>query len=191
MPQQLRAISTLLETPRADAWAVKDSFSCLNLSSFGFQSLFEAEWISLSASAPKTYPFPASCSLIEIRSIPELIAWKRAWMGEDDQTEIKSDEWIFQASLLTRHEIHFIAIRCEHRIVGGGILNQGSGVIGVSNVFIRDGDPEIIWQGLVARATNVFPGTPLAGYESGRDLAPALRAGFRALGPLQVWLFAG
>ncbi|MBZ6077859.1 hypothetical protein [Microvirga puerhi] len=188
--QQLAAISALIEAPHTGPWAVKDSFSCLGLGSFGFQSLFEAEWIGLNPSTLEIGALPADCSLFEIRKVSELATWESAWRGDDDQTATGPDERTFPESLLAHHEIHFIAIRRDDRIIGGGILSLGGEVVGLSNVFASGVDPEIIWKGLVKRAVDTFPGMTLVGYESERNLAPALRSGFQTLGPLRVWLSA-
>lgn len=186
--RQLKAISTLLEAPHTGPWAVKDSFSSLDLGSLGFQSLFEAEWITLNPLTSEIDSLPPGYSWIDIRSAPELAVWEDSWRGEGDGTANKSEERTFQAPLLAQRGIRFVAIRHDGRTVGGGILNQGCGVVGVSNVFVRGVEPLIIWQGLVARAVGAFPGMILVGYEGGRDLDPALRSGFRTLRPLRVWL---
>ncbi|SCZ01160.1 hypothetical protein [Microvirga guangxiensis] len=188
--EQLLTISALIEKPRAEAWAVKDSFSCLDLGFLGFRLLFEAEWIGLSLPALELDPLPPGYSLTEIHLASELNVWENVWRGDESSAAGEPNGGIFRASLLTQHGIKFIAIRCDNRIVGGGILNEGGDVIGVSNVFASDVEPEIIWQGILAHAVDYFPGTTVVGYESGRDLDTALRSGFRTLGPLRVWLSA-
>jgi hypothetical protein len=55
------------------------------------------------------------------------------------------------------------------------------------NVFksgIADGP---LWAGVVRAVAALRPGLPIVGYESGKDLAAARRAGFTVLGPLRVW----
>jgi len=188
--RQLLAISALIEKPRAGAWAVKDSFSCLDLGCLGFRLLFEAEWISLNLSELELIPLPAGYSSTEIHTASELNAWENVWRGDESSAAGEPNGGIFRASLLTQNGIKFIAIRCDNRIVGGGILNEGGDVIGVSNVFASAVEPEIIWQSILAHAADCFPGTTVVGYESGRDLDTALRSGFRTLGPLRVWLSA-
>ena len=70
-------------------------------------------------------------------------------------------------------------------IVGGGILNRGADVVGLSNLFGSTID--MVWRNLTAMAGEIFPGLPLVGYESGRELAVAHQAGFETVGFLRVW----
>jgi hypothetical protein len=73
----------------------------------------------------------------------------------------------------------------------GGILNRGSEVVGLSNLF-GCMDMEMAWRNLVAMAVEVFPGLPLVGYERGHELAAAHQVGFETVGLLRVWkLHAG
>ena len=70
-------------------------------------------------------------------------------------------------------------------IVGGGIINGGAEVVGLSNLFGSAVD--MVWRNLAAMAGEIFPGLPLVGYESGQELAAAKLAGFETVGSLRVW----
>ena len=65
-------------------------------------------------------------------------------------------------------------------VLGGGILNRGADVVGLSNLFGSQMDR--VWQSLMAMAGKIFPGQPLVGYEHGHDLAAAKSAGFETIG---------
>jgi hypothetical protein len=73
-------------------------------------------------------------------------------------------------------------------IVGGGILNRGAEVVGLSNVFTRSHEPEALWHGLITQAAERFPSLRLVGYERGPELAVAHRSGFESIGPVRVWV---
>ncbi|KAB0266540.1 hypothetical protein [Microvirga brassicacearum] len=181
VPEQWRALSALVELPRDGGWAVKDSFSSLDLRVLGFRPLFDAAWIGLKP-APEFAPLPADCRLADMRNEPELAAWECAWKGESER-----DGRIFKPSLLSEPGIIFVAIISEERLVGGGVLNKGAGVVGLSNLFAREIEIEIVWRSLVARAAEAFPGLPLVGYEQEPDLTAALRCGFTRIGSLRIW----
>jgi hypothetical protein len=61
------------------------------------------------------------------------------------------------------------------------------GVTGISNVFKSGIADESLWATAVRTVAAPRPGLPIVGYEHGKDLAAAQQAGFRALGPLQIW----
>jgi hypothetical protein len=181
-PGQMRAIAALIEQRPGRLWAVKDSFACLDLRPLGFAPLFDAAWIGLDSDTPQRLPLPADHRSTLIHSPAELALWEEAWAGERPAASPT-----FRPALLT-DDILFVAIMTEGRIVGGGILNRGAGVVGLSNVFARRISAESVWSDLVTRARHAFPGQPLVGYEQAGDLAAPLRAGFIPLGNLQVWL---
>ena len=79
----------------------------------------------------------------------------------------------------------FVSIQGDGGIVGGGILNRGADVVGLSNLFGSTID--MVWRNLTAMAGEIFPGLALVGYEHGHELAAAHQAGFETVGPLRVW----
>jgi hypothetical protein len=87
--------------------------------------------------------------------------------------------------LLADTNVVFVSIQGDGGIVGGGILNRGAKVVGLSNLFGPALD--MVWRSLAAKAGEIFPSLPLVGYESGRELAVAHQAGFETVGFLRVW----
>src|SRR5215831_472715 len=79
----------------------------------------------------------------------------------------------------------FVSIQGDGGIVGGGILNRGADVVGLSNLFGSTID--MVWRNLTAMAGEIFPGLPLVGYERGYELVAAHQAGFETVGPLRIW----
>lgn len=184
--EQMRIISDLVGAARDRAWAVKDSFGGLDLSAFGFELLFEAQWICLNPQASSASCIPSGHRYDDVMSEEDLAAWEGAWRGDGpsgDESAVRT----FLPGLLHEPDIRFVSVRQGHRIVGGGILNRGAGVVGLSNCFTLDGASEDVWRGLVSHARQAFPGATLVGYESGSDLETARRVGFEPAGALRVW----
>ena len=57
-----------------DSWSIKDSFSTLNLSQFGFDRLFDATWFYLEGNAFKRFEISAGLRWDLIKGRPELAA---------------------------------------------------------------------------------------------------------------------
>jgi hypothetical protein len=71
------------------------------------------------------------------------------------------------------------------------VLNLGSGLVGVANLFAITGrDVPAVWTSAIRAAAHYFPGVPLVGYERADHLGPAFASGFAPLGPLRVWVHA-
>jgi len=75
------------------------------------------------------------------------------------------------------------------RVVGGAVLNRTGAVVGITNFFTEDSNALDNWQGCVALANALFPGTTFLGYESGRMLDLVRTQGFDSVGALRVWVY--
>ncbi|THA39056.1 MULTISPECIES: hypothetical protein [unclassified Streptomyces] len=175
--------------------SVKDSFADLDLAPAGFEVLFGAEWIH----RPPAAPAPGACALTwsRVADAGELAAWEAAWGGGESSG-------LFHPGLLTEEIAFFAGRSAEGRIVAGAAANRTGAdrtgadrtgadrtgtVVGLSNVFTADGTPDDeAWAGALTTVADLWPGLPVVGYESGEDLATAVRHGFAPLGPLRVWL---
>ncbi|MEU1310554.1 hypothetical protein ABZ419_16885 [Streptomyces cinnamoneus] len=161
--------------------SVKDSFATLDLTADGFVELFTAQWIHRPAGTP-TRATPA-LRAEPVTTAAQLHAWQTAWHGGDGSPDV------FRPALLDDPSVLVLALHRGEDLCGGVVLNRGSGVVGVSNLFTtEDSDPAAAWSSAITAATAHFPGLPLVGYEHGDDLMHALAAGFSVLGPLRVWL---
>ncbi|TDC20594.1 hypothetical protein E1265_21450 [Streptomyces sp. 8K308] len=160
--------------------SVKDSFADLDLTESGFRVLFEARWIHRPAGAPAV----ASDLLWDVARDPDALrAWALAW---DDGG---GDAELFRPELLDDPATFVLAGRsASGRVVAGAVASRGDQVVGVSNVFAREGGPDTAWSVVPDAVHRRFPTLPMVGYEHGDDLAAALRHGFEPLGPLRVWL---
>lgn len=177
-PKYYPDLVTLAEAPPNTALdglrAIKDSFRSLDLSPAGFRPLFDAEWITASK-APATPGLTWST----ITTPEALHRWESLWSGA-------TPSGLFPASLLAAPEISFVVAQRGATPIGGGILNRGAGVTGLSNLFTLEADLVPIWQGLAQLAEARFA-LPVVGYDRGDDLAAAYRAGLTRIGKLRVW----
>ncbi len=171
-------------TARIDTGApgasVKDSFADLDLTGDGFRVLFEARWIHRPAGAPA----PASGLRWDVAGDPDALReWAHAWDGGN------GDAHLFRPALLDDPSTRVIAGRADDgRVVAGAVASLGGGVVGVSNVFARDGGADAAWPVVLEAVNGLFPALPVVGYEHGDALAAAVRHGFGPVGPLRVWL---
>jgi len=184
-PAQMEAIAELVGSTRQREWVVKDSFQSLHLNSLGFEPLFDAEWIALSEPPPAVKHDRSEFRSTRVTSKAGLVAWEQSWAGEEVNAAAIYEPRVFMPDLLADTNVVFVSIQRGGGIVGGGILNLGAEVVGVSNLF---GSPiDTVWRSLVAMAGEIFPDLPLVGYERGHELAAAHQAGFETVGSLRVW----
>ncbi|MFG2722456.1 hypothetical protein ACGFW5_29810 [Streptomyces sp. NPDC048416] len=159
--------------------SVKDSFAALDLTGDGFDVLFDARWIHRPA------PEAVTESWQLVRGAAELTAWERAWSRG-------GSEGLFPPGLLAAPGHTFLVDRDdEGRVRAGAVASRSGEVVGISNLHAPDGDLDAAWAGCLTTVARAWPGRAVVGYESGDDLAAALRAGFTAVGPLRVWLRRG
>ena len=157
---QLANLEILAASHLPGRWAVKDSFAALDLARRGFEPLLEASWIRA------TVPAEGPTTDIE-------------WRREDtDRQPLPHGDPAF---------VRFTGRR-GFRVVAGGMLYRGAGVVGLGNVVAEAPDAVAVWRSLIVLAAQAFPRLPLVGYESGDDLAAALDAGFEIGDPLRVWV---
>ncbi len=154
--------------------SVKDSFACLDLEPHGFARLFDATWIAAPAPAP-------DAGWVRVADPAGLAAWEHAWAGAETGPRV------FLPPLLDDPDIAFLAWMQDGAIAGGGILNRGAGVVGLSNSFARGMAAPAVRRGLMGAAGALFPGMDLAGYARGEALAGALAGGFNPGAALTVW----
>ncbi|MPY49347.1 hypothetical protein [Streptomyces acidicola] len=161
--------------------SVKDSFTDLDLTEFGFQVLFEAQWIHRPASAPAI----ASDISWDVAGDPDsLRAWALAWDDGDGNADL------FRTELLDDPATFVLAGQSvDGRVVAGAVASRSDQVVGISNVFALDGGLDLAWPVVLDAVHQLFPTLPAVGYEQGEDLAAAVRHGFEPVGPLRIWLY--
>jgi hypothetical protein len=188
--RQLELVKRLVSEPLPAGWALKDSFALLDPVPLGFTALFEAQWIMMPREKLASFEAAAAQPRWEIVRSPEALAeWEPAWRNANGDT---NSARIFLPLLLENPDVAIVAGYRGQRIVAGTIGNRGEGVVGWSNFFAgRDEDARACTAGSLAAIARNFPRLPIVGYEEGEMLGLAQSLGFKALGPLRVWVFNG
>ncbi len=167
---QMRLIAALKDT---NGFALKDSFSRLNLADQGLKRGFEAAWIWQSDP-----PQPATNPAWErIRTAADLSLWEAAWNKDSP-----SDKVQFPAAILDRPDIAIWGRRRGTGFDAGGIANRSVTCTGISNVFGDDA-----FAPLAGLAHEFGLGQPVSGYARDDVLTAACDAGFTPVGRLCLW----
>jgi hypothetical protein len=182
---QLDLIDELVAARLPSGWAVKDSFSMLELESRGFRTLFDAEWIYLPDSRIEART-PARWEVV--RGDLALAEWESAWSRSAGDA---SEDKIFLPALLENKDVAVLAGFRDGQIVAGAIANRSDEVVGRSNFFAPASETVDHAAASIASIARVFPGLPIVGYEHGDDLRIAQSIGFESIGPLRIWTFLG
>ncbi len=180
---QRQSVDELLLSPGLLQIGVKDSFNSLDLSHLGFSVLFKASWIYKPASDKTDIE---GYRWVKISSSKALRFWEMAW-SEFNQITDRSKMRLFRPELLARPEIQFLLAFRDDKPVGGGIINSGDGVVGISNFFYSAGENTPIWNGLCYQAYRSFPDSVIVSYVRDRYLPTAVGAGFQTIGDLRIW----
>jgi hypothetical protein len=175
----LRDLQGALRPP----WAVKDSFSVLELAPLGFRPLFDAEWIWLDASdAAATVRNDATWR--QVTTPAELERWEGAWRESGSPATSR----VFAPALLVDPTVAVFAAYRGDAIVAGCAANRSVEAVGFSNFFVADGDEDLATASAVREVARFGAGLPIVGYLAGESLARVVRLGFRTVGPLRVWV---
>jgi hypothetical protein len=158
--------------------SVKDSYADVDLSPHGFELLFNATWIARTDGVHERFGLVADLGWELIRDEAALAGWAAA----HGLTEA------FRPGLLSRDEVRILGRRAGGGFDAGAVATATGPVVGLSNVFCRNGDPGRAYAEAVDAARSCYPARAVVGYESGEDLDHALAAGFRPIGPLRVWI---
>ena len=186
--RQINSIKELTTQGLPAGWAVKDSFASLDLTACGLTPLFDAHWIYLTqeqVSAVRLAPAPGVRWEI-VRTDQMLEEWERAWCEAHHDTNRAR---VYLPALLEDREVAVLAARRGDHIVAGAIGNRSDGVIGWSNLFVKQARDLPDCAESLLMLSEIFPGLPVVGYEGGDALRSALSSGFEAIGRLRVWIF--
>jgi hypothetical protein len=159
--------------------SVVDSFADQDLTEYGFELVLDAQWVALDQVGDGVQ-VDADADLVD--------GWQRVsrerfpdWLAEHGSLNE------LEPSLLDVAEVAVLESVVAGRFVAGAVLHSSDGVIGLNSVFLGDGERVQAWRSLAALAHSRFGHAPLVGFESADSIAPALEAGFRAVGPMRVW----
>ena len=163
--------------------SIKDSFASLDLTTYGFRVLFEAEWIVRAPTARQAAEPTAGWTLV--RDLDVFAAWERAWRGGD------GPPGVLRGELLEYDSVAVLGAPVGDQIVAGAVLNRSSEVVGISNFFADPGTAAASWEGCIAFVSALFPRSTLVGYASDVELDIVCAHGFETAGPLRVWVREG
>lgn len=156
---------------------IADSFGTFDLTSEGFELLFDAQWVHRPAASEGPRGLPPNWSLVTSD------AQLQRWTSRHDTQDV------LLPGLLERSSFVVLGKRGDDdtgATTAGVVLHLGTGAVSVSNLWADD--PDRVWAEVVSAAGALFPGRALVGYESGADLECARAAGFTAVGPQRVWV---
>ncbi len=177
------SINRIYETKQWTEWSVKDSFGTLNLNSYGFLKLFDAQWIYLPYKNFITRNDPRIQFEI-VKDEENLLKWIQAW--EAREAESRGNK-IFKSTLLANPNVYFLAAYQGAQIVGGCLINTTGNVTGISNSFGPERDIHY-WSALISFVLENVTTQDIVGY-FGNDLIPLLTSlSFETVGSLSVWL---
>jgi hypothetical protein len=156
--------------------SIKDSFSNLDMGSFGYRVLFDAEWIyhprlSVTPSVDPNWRI--------IHNEEELAKWNSAAGLEE----------VIKPPFLKRQDIKIFSHEKEGQR-SGFIANLGAEAVGISNVFSNDNLNGHLWSDIINVVSIEFPSLPMVGYEHGDDLQIAQANGWESIGHLRIWIKA-
>lgn len=154
-------------------WSFKDAFCTLDVSSDGFEILFEAQWIWRDPAKVKRPD-----SWIQVKWPAQLRKWEAAWAANGSPTPVT----VFKEPLLDEPGFYVMAQIQNGEIVGGAIANFSEDVVGLSNVFGAS------FAAAADAVQSLQRDLPVVGYERGDDLIAAKACGFAEVAPLRVWL---
>jgi hypothetical protein len=154
-------------------WSFKDAFCTLDVSSDGFEILFEAQWIWRDPAKVKRPD-----SWIQVKWPAQLRKWEAAWAANGSPTPVT----VFKEPLLDEPGFYVMAQVHNGEIIGGAIANFSEDVVGLSNVFGAS------FAAAADAVQSLQSDLPVVGYERGDDLIAAKACGFAEVAPLRVWL---
>jgi len=185
---QLARIHSLLAEDLPYDSGIKDSYSNLDLIEFGFQILFEAQWVCLPVSVPIPTNGMHKDNWDTISDNVSLNHWEQVWRGLPSNALGSKPPVIFRPDLLLDNRLSIIAAYEGGQIIAGAIGLLTGQVVGVSNMFMPVDDRIGYRADCIAKLREIFPGKTLVGYESADDLDEMRAVGFEKIGPLRIWV---
>ena len=185
--EQLARLEELARVRPAPEWGLKDSFDALpagRLQALGLRELFAASWYGLSPSDHPGAP-ESDLNFEPVTDAETLAAWEAAWQRTSPAPGLR----VFPETILADASVTFLTAHRDGRAIGGLIANLSDGAVGVSNLHAAEGeDGAAIARDAVGWLRERHPGRAVVGYAQDGWQSILAPLGFRALGPLRVWL---
>lgn len=160
-----------------DHGAVADSFGDLDLAPYGFTLLVDAMWAHHPPLAAPPSALPQGWTVV--RDTGLLAEWNRAhdYAG------------VLTPAVLERPAFAVLARHAHGALAGGAVVHRGprADVVGLSNTWSAT-SPEVDHDEMLRVVGALHPGSSVAGFAQGADLAAMVAAGYAPLGPQRVWV---
>lgn len=154
--------------------SIKDSYANLDLTPLDFDILFEAEWM-VHAPVFDFDPIPTNWRIVSTEK--DLKKW----------TDASGLENVIKSELLKQQDVKIFI--CETKDgISGFIANLSEDVVGISNVFSMGYEEKKLWRDIPKIISREFPELSMVGYEHNSSLIVAKSSGWKAIGPLRVWI---
>lgn len=175
-------IDELAKEENWDDWSIKDSFQCLDLVKFGFEKLFDAQWIYLGSDDFYNANTSDHIDFKIVESEADLQLWIEVW-GEG----VELGNQIYNKALVENPDVVFVVGYVDEEPQHVALLNKSEDVIGVSNFFVPE-KTEAAWSSLVGFIQTKFGSIDIVGYEDAETVSKIKSIGFETVGDLTVWL---
>jgi hypothetical protein len=161
-----------------DSWSVKDSFCDLDLAPYGFETLFDAQWLYLQASDfVPAFDKPALV-FRQVRTKEELDLWNKVWA---------ENEALYQKNMLDDPSLTFVIGHENDTPTHAALLNRSDDVLGISNFFPEE-DVAGRWGDLIAYIQEVWGPIDIVGYERKDTIAQLAPLHILPVGDLRIWI---
>jgi hypothetical protein len=165
-----------------EKFSIKDSFSVLDLTKFGFKKLFDAQWIYLEAENFKPQKQSGKLNYKIVKNEIELKKWKIAWDADEN-----IGNSIFYPQMLNDPKVFFVTGFDKDKIVSGCLINKTPDVLGISN-FFAPVETIDYWSEMINFIFDSIKCTDVVGYERSNFARELQTLGFEDVGDLTVWL---
>jgi hypothetical protein len=154
--------------------AVADSWGDLNLAPYGFHLLIEATWLLRTPRRTASRALPPGWSVV--KDFNDLAQWSAAhdYAG------------VLPPAVLEHPRFRILACHREGRLVGGAVVHDAGGAVGLSNTWGAGRVAES--EDVLRAASALHPDRDLTDYGEGTDRDAMVSAGFTPLGPQRVWI---
>jgi hypothetical protein len=153
---------------------VADSWGDLTLAPYGFELLIEATWLLGRLRRTASHALPPGWSVVTDAN--DLAEWSA---GHDYVGVLPS-------AVLGHPRFRILTCRRDGRIVGGAVVHDGGGAVGLFNTWGAGRVAES--EDVLRAASALHPGRNVTDYAEGHERAAMVSAGFTPLGPQRVWI---
>ena len=158
---------TQVDTHLNSTWSIKDASGTLDLTTFGFEILFKANWFVRPPMA-----IPSTGTVSRAKSEEAFVQWVESW---------KEAPEVFKTQIWQDPKASFYH---DDDWQGGIATNLSSDAIGITNPWGTKAAINACIQEVAYR----HPDLPIVGYDHTPDIEAMAELGFESTAPLAIWL---